>query len=342
MAHNSHTWHSGDVIPASLLNTIETDLAAAAVVAGGNVFTGNQQINGGLGVGNPSDPKQPVNFTVSLDGSTVRGSGSVLDKVAQQQNIVVTGDFTGDTGSNPGFLWGENKYLTIGSGAADGKGLTDVTTSLIEVNVGSPTGVNFSGAVRALELAAQINGAAAGSHIGTMETLRVGAPKRVNGATGGSVDNAYSLFVEGVDAADVGATAALSVFVSKGISRFGGRVDVQGTVQSTAGGLSLIGGLTTPGASLILNDNSGGGGGHAQVKLGGSGSVFAVTSSGGANVLQMDNGGNVNLAGGIGLFGTSAVTSKPVVTGSRSGNAALDSLLNTLAGYGLITNSTTA
>lgn len=33
MGHNRHTWNSGDVISASLLNSIESDLAAAAVIA---------------------------------------------------------------------------------------------------------------------------------------------------------------------------------------------------------------------------------------------------------------------------------------------------------------------
>jgi hypothetical protein len=43
----------------------------------------------------------------------------------------------------------------------------------------------------------------------------------------------------------------------------------------------------------------------------------------------------------LGLFGTTAV-SKPTVTGSRGGNAALASLLTALAQLGLITDSTTA
>ena len=47
-------------------------------------------------------------------------------------------------------------------------------------------------------------------------------------------------------------------------------------------------------------------------------------------------------AGGIGFFGTAAPTSKPTVTGSRGGNAALASLLTQLAACGLLTDSTTA
>lgn len=43
----------------------------------------------------------------------------------------------------------------------------------------------------------------------------------------------------------------------------------------------------------------------------------------------------------VGFYGSSAVGSKPTVTGSRGGNAALASLLTTLANFGLITDSTT-
>ena len=43
----------------------------------------------------------------------------------------------------------------------------------------------------------------------------------------------------------------------------------------------------------------------------------------------------------VGFFGTVPLTSRPAVTGSRGGNAALASLLTTLANLGLITDSTT-
>ncbi|MFZ4894242.1 hypothetical protein ACL9RL_07320 [Plantibacter sp. Mn2098] len=45
--------------------------------------------------------------------------------------------------------------------------------------------------------------------------------------------------------------------------------------------------------------------------------------------------------GNIGFFNTAPIA-KPTVTGSRSGNAALDSALIALAALGLFTNSTIA
>ena len=52
--------------------------------------------------------------------------------------------------------------------------------------------------------------------------------------------------------------------------------------------------------------------------------------------------GPVLHSGGFGAFDAAATTTKPTVSGSRAGNAALASLLTTLATYGLIVNSSTA
>lgn len=51
--------------------------------------------------------------------------------------------------------------------------------------------------------------------------------------------------------------------------------------------------------------------------------------------------GPVRLSGGLGVLGNAAVTTRPVVTGAKAGNAALTSLLAALASYGLITDTTT-
>lgn len=51
---------------------------------------------------------------------------------------------------------------------------------------------------------------------------------------------------------------------------------------------------------------------------------------------------DIRLSRGIGVHGTTPPTTKPAVTGSRGGNAALASLLTALASYGLITDSSTA
>ena len=64
----------------------------------------------------------------------------------------------------------------------------------------------------------------------------------------------------------------------------------------------------------------------------------------GANILRTDDnyqvGGYLEVQGNLGFYGTASIT-KPTVTGSRGGNAALASLCTALANLGLITNSTT-
>lgn len=49
--------------------------------------------------------------------------------------------------------------------------------------------------------------------------------------------------------------------------------------------------------------------------------------------------GPLRAIGGLGVLGSAAVTTRPVVTGSKGANAALGSLLAALASYGLITDS---
>lgn len=64
--------------------------------------------------------------------------------------------------------------------------------------------------------------------------------------------------------------------------------------------------------------------------------TFSVLGTGGATL-----SGSLKVVGNSG-FNNTAPISKPTVSGSRGGNAALASLLTALASYGLITDSTTA
>jgi hypothetical protein len=59
------------------------------------------------------------------------------------------------------------------------------------------------------------------------------------------------------------------------------------------------------------------------------------------DVILNNSNGTTTIKGNVGFQGTAPIA-KPTVTGSRGGNAALASLLTSLANYGLITDSTTA
>lgn len=76
-------------------------------------------------------------------------------------------------------------------------------------------------------------------------------------------------------------------------------------------------------------------------------SIAITSADGNLRLVRLAGSGIINLAANVQLgsqvgFQGTAPIAKPSVTGSRGGNAALDSLLTALANYGLITNSTTA
>ena len=69
--------------------------------------------------------------------------------------------------------------------------------------------------------------------------------------------------------------------------------------------------------------------------------IFKIAGAA-AGVMDFTQGSGVSLKiKGVGFFGTAPVTTKPTVTGSKGGNAAVASLLTTLASLGLLTDSST-
>jgi hypothetical protein len=60
----------------------------------------------------------------------------------------------------------------------------------------------------------------------------------------------------------------------------------------------------------------------------------------GTNTFTFVSTGALQVDGDSGFYGTSPIA-KPTVTGSKSGNAALASLMTALADLGLVTDSTT-
>ena len=68
-------------------------------------------------------------------------------------------------------------------------------------------------------------------------------------------------------------------------------------------------------------------------------SALSGTKIGGATPGVVTTGGQLQVDGNVGFYGTTPIA-KPTVSGSRGGNAALASLCTALASLGLITNST--
>lgn len=126
-------------------------------------------------------------------------------------------------------------------------------------------------------------------------------------------------------------------------------------VGLTATGTVNLGNTAATSAVVINGNNSGVGGGvFVTIRNGGSdvlvmgnksaiaGGAYSSTpyirGAGGGVAIEFEAGFKTN--GNVGFYGTTPVA-KPTVTGSRGGNAALASLLTALAGFGLITDSST-
>lgn len=151
-----------------------------------------------------------------------------------------------------------------------------------------------------------------------------------------------SLVIEAREGASNGGSAA-NVVVSGGFGDAGngGNATITGGASASGNGGNVLlqsgdcdfGGNTGDVEIIGLYNPSAGGGGNVFMKAAGT---LALRTSGNTNVVQINGS-----SGALGFF-NSAGTTKPAVSGSRGGNAALASLLTALANMGLITNSTSA
>jgi hypothetical protein len=235
-----------------------------------------------VGFGATPTAQQPFASSQSLPASA---TGS-RDKVAHEFVSSITGDLSASTGGgNPQFAWGLNVFTVTGTAANDGNGGT--IQNLIETDVAAPSGA--ISVVQGLLVQAAFFGASAGATVGQMESLRVCAPARKDGATAGTANNVYGLFVEAVSAVG-GGGSTFSVFVAGGVSRFGGRVDVNNTIANNgAGDLNIYSGFSnTDGGGITLNKAANGGYVTAYLNTAnswffihdGSNPTFAVSRSG--------------------------------------------------------------
>lgn len=115
---------------------------------------------------------------------------------------------------------------------------------------------------------------------------------------------------------------------------------VSGTHPS--GGAMFIAAAPTNERALLLTDSAKGGHFSHEFPAASGGVMRVRYHTGNVSIYELGtDGGFRHLSTKLGFFGASTTT-KPAITGSRGGNAALASLLTALAGLGLITDSTTA
>lgn len=230
----------------------------SATVSGGGAeganYTGTKTITGKFGVNATPTVKQPINMLTTHAGGSMTGT---QDKVAFAFGPTVTGNFSTDTGSNPGFWWGLNLFATTGSSAGDGAGLTDIIGALLEMSIQTPAGTTLPHVIGA-QFEAAFFGASSGAVVTQMESCRISAPKRKDGASTGTATNVYGLFIEDVTAYNVGSSnSKFSLFVEGGISRLQGPVTVDNVLQSHNSALMLKGDYSGAGTIQLTTNNIG-------------------------------------------------------------------------------------
>lgn len=116
---------------------------------------------------------------------------------------------------------------------------------------------------------------------------------------------------------------------------------ISGNNPTTSGGIAIAADATNQHALLLTDSTKSNF--YAFDLPAASGGVLRVRcQSGGASSFEVGTDGSLrHLSTKFGAFGA-AVTTKPTVTGSRGGNAALASLITALATLGWVTDSTTA
>lgn len=230
------------------------------------------------------------NEYIELNGAGFGSSGA--DITGYQRNSQTAGDFTAMGGPSPGQVFAGNDFNIL----ANTTGISTFYGNLSEVAI---TATTTSGVAYVFGFCAEVShfGLGADSHVGNMTSLRVLSPKRKEGALG-TADSLYSLYIEGVEAGDVGSTDALSLYVDSGISRFNGRVDVQATIMGVGAGdqaLSLQGGSAADSASIAIYNGT-----TAQditATLGGDAGTdrFYISNKSGAAQFFMTAGGRLGL-----------------------------------------------
>ena len=137
----------------------------------------------------------------------------------------------------PSFRKGANIFTATGPNAGDGNGLDVLSGALIEADVNAPEGTHIEN-VFGLLAEASFFGAAAGATVGNMKSFQVNAPVRKNGATNGTANWAYGMYIQAVHYAQVDATNAYSMWVAGCRSRFMENVEIYG-VNATVNVLAL-------------------------------------------------------------------------------------------------------
>lgn len=229
---------SGDVVTAiasftsgATYNPANWNLIHARLDAS-NTYANRQNLSGGLVLGSPSVTTMPPGAIRGLVPQSY--SDNPGDNIAYNFQSIIFGDWTPDTGIDPGFVWGTNFYTITGTSAGSANGVAYMYGGLIEADVRAPAGSHL-GIVIGLQAEAAFADAASGATVDEMRSLVVAAPVRKDGATAGTAGKVYGLYVQSVPSGALGSAEAYAVYVDGGLSKFRGPVQFSPVSASDVG-----------------------------------------------------------------------------------------------------------
>lgn len=177
----------GSVTPATL-REYPNSAAPATAFLEDNLYVSRR-----LGVGAEGSQRIPVNFSRTLDGSTLTNANPA-DKVMMQNSVTIKGDFTNETTwgmSSASFVFGANDFVVTGSAAGDATGIRNIFARLSEVHVYAP-GRTLDQVV-GFQTEAHVEASATGTNVTALVGVQVKAPRN---AGGGVLTNAYGVKIE--------------------------------------------------------------------------------------------------------------------------------------------------
>jgi hypothetical protein len=257
-----------------------------------NVFTASNEFDGLFSVGVDTTPNLPINLTTNFDGPTAAAEAPT-SPIGISMTTVFDGDFTGigSGGPDPGFAWGMNMYAKANDNVS---GITNLSGFIGELAIATNSGT-IANAV-GIQADLTFSDASAGATVDNATTMRVSAPRRKDGATGGTFNSACCLFVENIDQTNTDQPGtitggAISLFVEGGVTRLGGRLDIDNTLLSYNGELNVRGGYGSA-AGINLKDASVGNG-EINFELGAANSnaQFFFNNSSSNTVASIDRNG---------------------------------------------------
>lgn len=229
------------------LGTRVTAAAVAVLIAAQHTIDNDTYLPSGNG---DHTPRAPLVTDMQVNSAAV-GTDDFVGHVLATE---ITGNFTGITSTNDGWVWGLNVFTHTGTAATDGAGIDYLTGGLIEAAIKS---IGVTGTVIGLQAEAAFLGASAGGTVGTMMSMKVVQPKRKDGAIAGNATTVYGLYVDEVPDGHLGSTEAWTIYAN-GLCRFGETtVDILGATTAYIGGYQMhdVGGKLKIEGSIDVDDD---------------------------------------------------------------------------------------